>query len=62
LRFFGHHATCYVCEAEYKDIKIVDPEPKFSFETEEESKRSIFADDWQTRVKAYLAAQKPSRE
>ncbi len=53
LGFLGRRAVCYVCEAEYKNINIDNPERGFSPETSEEAQGSSFAEDFRERVKKY---------
>ena len=53
LPLLGKDSICYVCEAEYKGVRLHNPNQKFDANTHAEVQESDASKRWQERVERY---------
>jgi len=53
LSILGHDSICYVCEAQYKNTKIGNPDAKYNPISYENAQQTIYAKRWHERAEQY---------
>jgi len=51
LSILGYDSVCYVCGARYKDIKINEPDRRYSEQTYQDMCKTKISLQWQERIK-----------